>query len=83
VTALGNAGVVDQDIHPAELLEGCGGQPIDLLGIRKVADPATRFGGVLPTASEDLVEARLPAGTDAYDGTATGELLGQTGPDAR
>ena len=78
-----DAGVVDQDVDRAHLVQCRRRQPVDRLKVGQVGHPHARLGGVDPAPGEHLGEPRLPTGADAHHRAAPGEILGQSGTDAR
>ena len=72
----GPAGVVDQDVHPAETLLDVGDQRVDGIQIGQVAGDRRRVAAVCGDAADQLVQQILAAGHRDHGGAAAGELFG-------
>ena len=83
VAALGDAGVVDQEVDTAERVQHVDRQLVHRVGVGQVGHPHAAVGRVLHAALQHLGEQLGPAGADADDGAPLGQGLGQPGPDPR
>ena len=81
--ALGDAGVVDQQVDAAELVVGPPGEVADRIEVGEVDRPGPAVGCVRPASLRHLGQAVGPAGADTHGGPRLGEGHGQCGADAR
>ena len=81
MATLRDAGVVDEDVDPTELLERFQRQSVHGCVVGEVEGPHPRAGRVLPAALEHRCQAVLPPGGNAHRGPGGGEGFGQPRPD--